>query len=95
MPGDEHLHLVQVEVSLQAGNDLVELILLHHQVGLNWHIVTLLVKLVGSSKNVGKLQLPKVCVRLVGKLNYHQGASHVVHVKLAAPSTAALTLVSQ
>ena len=48
MPGDEHLHLLQAEVSLQAGNDIVELILLHHQVRLNWHVVTLLVKIATS-----------------------------------------------
>jgi hypothetical protein len=64
-----HLHLVlclvQVEVSLEAGDDIIELIFLYHQAGLDRHIMILFLEQI-LFENVGELQLPIVGVHLAG-----------------------------
>ena len=70
MPTDvRHLHqllqLVHVEVSLQAGDNIVELIPFNYQTRLDRHIMVVLLKHI-LLENVGELQLLQVCVHLVG-----------------------------
>ena len=81
---DEHLLLVQVQVSLQGGDHIIELILLDHQAGLDGNITVLLVIQV-ALEDVGELHLARVCGSLAGKVDTHQAeldprsSSHRMH----------------
>ena len=87
---DEHLLLVQVQVSLQGGDHIIELILLDYQAGLDGNITVLLVIQV-ALEDVGKLHLARVCGSLSGKVDTHQAPSHTVHIELAMTHAAAVT----
>ena len=75
---DEHLLLVQVQVSLQGGDHIVELILRGHQAGLDGNITVLLVIQV-ALEDVGELHLARVCGSLAGKVDTHQAELAMTH----------------
>ena len=75
---DEHLLLVQVQVSLQGGDHIIELILLDHQAGLDGNITVLLVIQV-ALEDVGELHLARVCGSLAGKVDTHQAELAMTH----------------
>ena len=67
--GVRHLHqllqLVQVEVSLQAGDNIVELVPLDYQTRLDRHIMVYLFKQT-VLENIRELHLLRICVHLAG-----------------------------
>ena len=91
----KHLHLVlclvQVEVGLQAGDDVIQLILLHHMAGLNRLVTNIIVKQI-ALEDVGELQLLTIVYgHLAGQIDPHQGAIHGVHVEPAVARAATPT----
>ena len=54
MSSVKHLHLVQVKVFLQAGDDIIQLVLLNHMAGLDRLVTIILVEQI-ALENIGEL----------------------------------------